>query len=113
MRSFLRLANLLLLSLAISGCPSFQLHDFNGGVILPYSEDCFQVGVVSHKEVRTPAAQCKTMVAKGVFLTSADWKILRRDIQDNCQNSQCKQLTGQFDQLFLILDKGLDLAPLP
>lgn len=96
---------------SLEGCSSFSLHDFNGGVILPYSGDCFQIGVVTRQETRTPAPQCQAMVSRAVFLTSADWKILRADIQTNCQFAQCRQLVGQFDQLFLTIDQDLDLIP--
>lgn len=99
------------LLLSLAGCAEMQVADFKGGVTLPYSEDCFQISVVTRTEVRTPAAQCKAMVKRAVFITSEDYKLLRETIQINCQQFQCKQLVGQFDQLFLIIDKDLQLIP--
>lgn len=105
------LRRLAALSLLLSGCAEMQVADFKGGVTLPYSEDCFQVSVVTKKEVRTPAAACTAMRKRSVFITSEDYKLLRKTVQDNCQVLQCKQLVGQFDQLFIIIDKNLQLIP--
>lgn len=101
------------LALLISGCKTMEVADFSAGVVLPYSEDCFEVSFVTKKEVRTPAPQCAFMVKRSLFITSENYKLMRKSIQDNCQTFQCKQLVGQFDQLFLTIDKDLNLIPWP
>lgn len=108
-----RLAALFLFSVSLIGCAEMQVADFYGGVTLPYSEDCFQISVVTKKEIRTPAAQCAAMRKRSVFITSDDYRLLRETIQTNCQMLQCKQLVGQFDQLFLVIDRDLQLIPWP
>lgn len=109
----LRLAALFLVALSICGCPSMEVADFSAGVVLPYSEDCFEISFVTKKEVRTPAAQCQAKVKRSLFITSENYKLLRKSIQDNCQVQQCKQLVGQFDSLFIVIDKDLNLIPWP
>lgn len=88
-----------------------EVADFYTGVTLPYSEDCFEVSFVTKKELRTDAVDCAIKKKKALFITSDNYKLLRKSIQDNCQVAQCKQLVGQFDSLFLILDKDLNLIP--
>jgi hypothetical protein len=74
---------------------------------LPASEDCFGLRVMSGKEARYPREQCDDIVKRAIFLTSANWNMLRRDIQINCQHSQCTQIRGAGDGLFLAIDKAL------
>lgn len=97
----------------LTGCAQMEVADFSAGVTLPYSEDCFEISFVTKKELRTPAAQCKAKVKRALFITSDNYKLLRKSIQDNCQMAQCKQLVGQFDQLFITIDKDLNLIPWP
>lgn len=84
-----------------------QLHDFKAAVTLPYSKHCFSIYVLSGKELEEDKAKCDAKKDRALILTSEDWKILRNDIQTNCQLLQCKQLVGQFDQLFIIIDQNL------
>jgi len=88
-----------------------KLRPFEAGVTLPYSEDCFFINVLTKEEHRYPASVCEAMKKRSIILTSDSWKILRTDIQENCQVLQCKQLVGQFDQLFLTIDSSLQLIP--
>lgn len=90
-----------------------EVADFKVGVTLPASEDCFFINVVSKKETRYPADQCAQMKKRGLVILSEDYKILRQSVQKNCQMHQCKQLVGAFDELFIQIDKGLQLVPLP
>lgn len=106
-----RLQLLVVLFLFNSGCAEMKVADFKGGVTLPYSEDCYQISVVTKQEVRTSAEACRAMVKRSVFITSDDYRLLRETIQNNCQVLKCKQLVGQFDQLFLTIDKNLQLIP--
>ena len=108
-----RLVNLSLglSSALIVGCAGMKLKPFEAGVTLPYSESCFFVNVLTKEEKEFPKAVCEKIKKKGVILTSDSWKILRKNIQDNCQVQQCKQIVGQFDQLFLVVDKNLQLIP--
>lgn len=69
---------------------------------------------MSGKETRLPAdsKECKDLKARGILIDSESYKMLRKDIQTNCQFAACKQITGRFDALFLILDEGLAKIPL-
>jgi hypothetical protein len=78
-------------------------------VRLPGSGDCFQISVLTHQEVRLPEEQCEEMMKRAVFITSADWKRQKLSIQKNCQYADCKQLVGAFDNLFLTIDKALQM----
>ncbi len=93
--------------LAITSCKSFQASDFEVMVRLPASEDCFGLRVMSGKETRYPKEACDEIVKRAIFLTSANWNMLRGDIQKNCQQAQCHQIRGAADGLFLSLDKAL------
>jgi hypothetical protein len=88
-----------------------QIHDWKAGVTLPYSEGCFFVHVLSGKEEEFPQVECIEMKKRALILTSADWKMLREDIQSSCQATQCEQLIGKFDNLFLVVDQALQQAP--
>lgn len=83
-----------------------QTSDFELMVRLPASEDCFGLRVMSGKEKRYPKEQCTEIVRRAVFMTSDSWRMLRGDIQTNCQYQECAQITGAADGLFLALDKG-------
>jgi hypothetical protein len=105
------LVALFLSASSLIGCAGMKLQPFDAGVVLPYSGNCFFVNVLTKKEVEYPKAVCQAMVKRSVILTSEAWKILRKNIQDNCQVQQCKQIVGQFDQLFLVVDSVLQKAP--
>lgn len=101
----------LVLTLILTGCAQMTISDFKAGVTLPYSEDCYFKYVISPREQRIPATECAAIKKRSLIITSDDWKIIRKNFQDNCQVLECKQLVGQFDQLFLVIDKNLQLIP--
>jgi len=74
---------------------------------LPASKECFQVFTLSRREVIYPAPRCEEIKKRSILLTSETWRILRIDIQKNCQLAQCKQITGAVDEMFLALDQAL------
>ena len=113
MRPLLRPCVSLAALLTIISCSTFQASDFEIMVQLPASEDCFALKVMSGKETRYPAYECKEMVKRAVILTSANWKLLKTDIQTNCQMNECTQITGAADGLFLAIDKALQTVPAP
>lgn len=75
---------------------------------MPYSGNCFFVNAVDGKTREYPAPECEKMRRKGLIVLSEDWKIIREILQINCQMTQCKQLVGQFDSLFLVLDEAAE-----
>lgn len=107
------LAKVFVLVPLVSGCAGMQLHDWKVGVTLPYSESCFFVHALSGDEEEYPAAQCSELKKRSLIVTSEDWKILREDIQNSCQYTECRQLVGRFDGLFISIDEALDKVPLP
>lgn len=109
----LKLLGVLLLLLALSNCGSMQTSDFEVNVTLPASQECYGLHVMSGKETRRPSAVCMELKKRAVFLTSENYKLLKADIQRNCQNQKCKQITGAFDGLFLSLDEALRKIPKP
>lgn len=111
MRRSAKLLAALFLGVSSLSCANMKLQPFDAGVTLPYSGNCFFVNVLTKKEIEYPKAVCDAMKKRSVILTSESWKILRKNIQDNCQALQCKQLVGQFDQLFLIVDDALQKLP--
>ncbi len=52
---------------------------------------------------------CQDLKSRSLILTSEAWKVIRGDIQSNCMQEQCAQLTGKLDEIFLTIDKGLEL----
>lgn len=110
MKSLKHFVSLLLL-LNIISCSTFQTSDFEVMVKLPASEDCYGVRVMSGEETRYSAAECMQMIKRAIFITSDNYKLIRGDIQTNCQYDQCKQITGAGDGLFLAIDKALQKLP--
>lgn len=106
---------LAVLSLLLStiNCSHMTTSDWQGSVTLPASGDCYSFNVMSGKETRLPAdsAECKYKKAHSVWIDSESYKMLRADIQKNCQYQQCKQITGAFDGLFLAIDEALRSIP--
>lgn len=105
----------LLLSASLSACTTFKISDWQAGITLPASQDCYIFNVVSGKETRL-ASDDKTCIdrkARSIWIDSESYKMLRADIQRNCQLAKCKQLTGAFDDLFLKLDSALSKIPTP
>lgn len=103
-----------LLLLLVTSCASYTVSDFQVNITLPASQDCYGFNVVSGKEERIAAddKRCIDRKAKSVFLDYENWKILRRDIEVNCQFEQCTQIKGAFDELFLRIDQGLQSIPI-
>lgn len=97
--------------LATTSCSTFQASDFEIMVQLPASKDCYGIQVMSGTEHRYSAAECVEMIKRAIFLTSKNYKLVRGDIQTNCQFDQCKQITGAADGLFLTIDRVLDQMP--
>jgi len=95
-------------SIALSGCNTFQTSDFPLVIRLPASRQCFELKVMSGLEKIIPVKECDELISRGIVLTSEAWKLLRRDIQINCQYAQCRQIEGAADGLFLSIDRALD-----
>lgn len=105
-----------LFALVLSACAhDFRASDWRADITLPASEDCWGMNVMTGKETRRPATDpiCIKEKQTSIRLTSENYKILRKDIQKNCQLSACKQITGAFDELFLTLDRALQKIPTP
>jgi hypothetical protein len=81
-------------------------------VRLPASRKCFEVRVLSQKEKTYSEQECDRISERAILLTSDSWKMLKTDIQANCQTSKCKQLTGAADGLFIAIDTALKLTPI-
>lgn len=58
-----------------------------------------------------PKNVCEDVKKRSLILTLEAWKVIRGDIQANCAQQQCVQLTGKLDQLFLDIDQGLQKIP--
>jgi len=106
LKLFVNLAALVMLI----NCASFRTSDFPIMVRLPASGDCFELKVMSGSEKRYPAIDCDEIMKRSIFLTSESWKLLKGDIQSNCQTAKCKQIEGAADGLFLMIDKALGSA---
>ena len=108
MKLLKQLASLLLLA-SLSACSTFQTSDWQASITLPASLDCYSFNVVSGKETRLPAdsKECQEKKLKSVWLDYESYKMLKKDILTNCQYAKCKQITGAFDNLFLVLDSAL------
>ncbi len=102
----LKLCVLLLASLSVS-CATYRTSDFPLIVQLPASKECFEIRVVSGKEARYPVDKCEAIKERAILLTSESWKLIRGDIQANCQLASCKQIEGAADGLFLAIDRAL------
>ena len=103
-----------LTNLANSGCTTFKTSDWAASITLPASLDCYSFHVMSGKEIRLPAdsPECIEKKLKSVWIDLESYKMLRKDIQDNCQLAKCKQIQGAFDTLFFTIDAGLSKIPL-
>lgn len=108
----LRIIFVSVLAVVLSACAGMQISDFKAGVTLPYSEHCFFVHAVSGKTLEYDKPSCERMKKKALIILSEDWKLIRKNFQTNCQMQQCKQLVGQFDALFLVVDDALKKIPL-
>jgi hypothetical protein len=88
-----------------------QISDVPLMVRLPASKQCFEVKTLSWEEKTYSPAECDRISERSIILTSEAWKMLKTDIQKNCQTSKCKQLTGAADGLFLAIDAALRIVP--
>jgi hypothetical protein len=110
-KSLLRFVVLVALAFLIVSCANFQTSDFPLIVQLPASKQCFEIKVMSGSEKRYPVDQCEKIKERAILLTSEAWKMIRSDIQVNCQNAQCVQIQGAADSLFLAIDQALQKVP--
>ncbi len=110
MRSLNTFVSLVLL-LGITSCRTMQTSDFEIMIRLPASRDCYGVKVMSGTETRYSEDRCDEMIKRAIYLTSDSWKLLRKDIQTNCQYQQCVQIRGAADGLFLSIDQALQKLP--
>lgn len=106
-----KLSMKMLILVLLSGCNSFQVHPFELGVTLPYSEKCRFKNVVTKETRELDPVQCEAIKKRSLILTSDAWRVIRTDIQNNCAQSQCTQLTGKVDAIFLSLDKAFQVIP--
>lgn len=103
-----KLFGTLAVSLSLSACSTFRTSDFPLVIRLPASRECFEIKVMSGAEKRYDQKTCDKIIERGIILTSEAWKLLRGDIQTNCQYAQCKQIQGAADGLFLSIDRALN-----
>ncbi len=104
--------NLLALSLLnFSGCTSMHISDTPLMIQLPASKKCLEIKVMSWSEMVYSPEQCEKIKERSIILTSEAWKMLKTDIEKNCQLSQCKQISGAADSLFQIIDDSLNKIP--
>jgi hypothetical protein len=96
----------------MTGCQTFQTSDFSIFIREPASKKCFELFVMSGKEKEYDEAKCDDMIARSIHLSSNSWRMLRTDVQTNCQFDQCKQITGAGDAAFLALDRALQIPGL-
>lgn len=104
---------LILITLTIISCQTFEIADITPLVRLPASQDCFGISVLSQEEKRIPKAECDEILKTSVIIPFEEYQKQRFVTQKNCQMAKCKQLVGAFDNLFLTIDAGLKkLSPL-
>ena len=113
MKSYALAVSLLLSATLSLSCSSFQTSDWQASITLPASLDCYSFNVMSGKETRLFAddPRCIEKKVRSVYLDFESYKMLRKDIQKNCQYDQCKQIMGAFDGLFLTIDAALQKIP--
>jgi hypothetical protein len=100
-----------MLTLGLLGCPSFQVHPFEVGITLPYSGDCRFKNVVTGAVREVSAEICDGIKRRSLILTSEAWRVIRTDVQNNCAETQCVQLNGKVDDIFLTIEQGLSKVP--
>ncbi len=97
--------------LILPGCQSFQVHPFEVGITLPYSGDCRFKNVMTGEVHEVDSNTCDGIKRRSMILTSDAWRVIRTDIQNNCAQSQCVELKGKLDDIFLTIDEGLNKVP--
>lgn len=98
---------LLLLLGSVSCSHIYEVPDFKVHITLPASGDGFGVYTVSNKAIRIPKEDWDIMKRHGLILLPKDYAILKKAILKNCNKSQCREITGALDDLFLTLDDSL------
>ncbi len=88
-------------------CSTIEIPDIHPGITLPASGDGYQIGTVSHDEIRTPADQWHEKTKRGIILFSDDWAKLKFTLLKNCLANDCKQSVGALDNLFYAIDNAL------
>ena len=101
------------LGLLVSSCARYKISDYPLFIRLPGSKQCYEIKVLSGEEKVYNEILCDEMVSKSIMLTSESWKLLRGDLQRNCQATKCEQITGAADDLFLTIDRILQKSPIP
>jgi hypothetical protein len=97
----------LLLFLLLSSCAHYQVADFKIHATLPASKDGFGVSVLSRRTERIPAEDWEKMKLRGLIILPEEYAKLKKSIIKNCQVSQCEQITGALDDLFLTIDDAV------
>lgn len=95
----------------LQACQTFQLHPFEVGVTLPYSETCHFKDPVNGAIRDEDAVTCEQTKKRSFILTTEAWRIISTDIKNNCAQQQCVELTGKLDAAALALDQGLNQIP--
>lgn len=104
---------ILALLLTNSACQNMQISDYPLTIRLPATKECFTHNALTGQETRLSKPKCDDLLDRSIHITSATWKLMRGDIQTNCQLTQCKQLSGAADSLFLAIDQALKNVPAP
>jgi hypothetical protein len=102
---------MLISTLLLMGCQTFQVHPFEVGITLPYSENCRFKNVVTKAIREVEPVECERIKKRSLILTSDAWRVIRTDIQNNCAQQQCAELNGKLDAIFLEIDQGLNQIP--
>jgi hypothetical protein len=96
-----------LVSSLLSSCAQLQVSDVPLMIRLPASKQCFSVTILTGKEMMYSPEDCQKIQERSIILTSEAWRLLKGDIQKNCQLTQCKQIEGAADGLFHTIDQAL------
>lgn len=92
-------------------CSHFQVHPFEIGITLPYSEICHFRNVMTGEVRELGPIECAEIRKRSLILTSDAWRVIRTDIMNNCALNQCTQLTGKLDAIFLAIDQTAEILP--
>lgn len=95
----------------LQACGTFQIHPFEIGVELPYSEKCHFKNVVTKVTRDEDASTCADTRKRAFILTTDAWRIISTDIENNCAAEQCTELRGKLDAIALAIDQGLNQIP--
>ncbi len=95
----------------LANCAHYRTSDFPLMIQLPATKECFELRVISGRETRRPPAECEKIKERAILLTSEAWKMIKGDIETNCQYAECTQIKGAADGLFLAIDQALQKVP--